>query len=276
MGILLLDAPAPYFWEKHFAKIDELENRFAPVAAFFSGLSAIATAYLISLQMSQNDRQAKDALRSLAENQIFQMFSLRADIVKSLEYNNMGEKYKGNELFEFFYSTMHFLYNSYINQNNVILKYQEKFSISSEIRDAVDGEFGMLVDEHGEKQYPESYELISIILQTLENDNKHLLSPYFHNVYATLKIISLNKNFQNDEKDNYLRIFRAQFSQYEFALVYYHALVHKDKDNDAKKFKELVESTCFFHSIADKFLFAEINAPAYPYGYKETAFRHPS
>ena len=35
MGLLLLDAPAPYIWEKHFAKIDELENRFAPVAAFF-------------------------------------------------------------------------------------------------------------------------------------------------------------------------------------------------------------------------------------------------
>ena len=101
MGLLLLDAPAPYIWEKHFAKIDELENRFAPVAAFFSGLSAIATAYLIGLQMTQNDRQERDAVRALSENQIFQMFSLRAEIIKSLAYTSMKDKYVGKELFEF-------------------------------------------------------------------------------------------------------------------------------------------------------------------------------
>ena len=240
MGLLLLDAPAPYIWEKHFAKIDELENRFAPVAAFFSGLSAIATAYLIGLQMTQNDRQERDAVRALSENQIFQMFSLRAEIIKSLAYTSMKDKYVGKELFEFFYNTMHFLYNEYVNPAVIELKYLEKFSINNNFCDALDAEFGMLVDENG-KQYPEPGDLIAIILKTLEEDNKHLLSPFYHNVYTTLKMIHCNKDLTDNEKNNYLRIFRAQFSQYEFGLIYYHALVHKDKHEDICKFKQLIE-----------------------------------
>ena len=139
----------------------------------------------------------------------------------------------------------------------------------------IDAEYGMLFDENGNKLYPDPKTLIKMALVTLENENKHLYSPFYHNVYTTLKMIKCNDLIDEDEKNNYLRIFRAQFSQYEFAIIYYHALVHMDKHENTYKFKKLIEDTCFFHSLADNFLFANITADSFPdYGYKQSAFTH--
>ncbi|MBB5144179.1 putative phage abortive infection protein [Desulfovibrio intestinalis] len=275
LGIILLDAPAPNFWAKFFSNRDQLENLFSPIAAFFSGLSAIATAFLIYLQMSLIDRQERDTKKAIFENQIFQLFSMRTEIAKSLSYHDGERAFRGNETFEFFYHVMHCLYNTYIEPSCIEIKYLDKYKIKSNMHAEIDAEYGMLFDENGNKLYPDPKTLIKMALVTLENENKHLYSPFYHNVYTTLKMIKCNDLIDEDEKNNYLRIFRAQFSQYEFAIIYYHALVHMDKHENTYKFKKLIEDTCFFHSLADNFLFANITADSFPdYGYKQSAFTH--
>lgn len=70
------------------------------------------------------------------------------------------------------------------------------------------------------------------------------LSPFFHNVYTTLKMIEDNKYLTIEDKNNYFRMIRSHFTQPEFFLIYYHALVYND--DGERKFKKLIEDTCFF------------------------------
>lgn len=62
-----------------------------------------------------------------------------------------------------------------------------------------------------------------------------------------LKLIDKNNDILNSK--DYLRTLRAEFTQDEFLLIYYHAYNHKDYNTHEKKFKTLIEKTCFFHSL---------------------------
>ena len=55
--------------------------------------------------------------------------------------------------------------------------------------------------------------------------------------------------------NEYFRTLRAELSQDEFLLIYYHAWMHTDHHNKKKKFKELIENTRFFHTFKRELCF---------------------
>lgn len=74
-------------------------------------------------------------------------------------------------------------------------------------------------------------------------------------------MIYSNEDISGIERLNYMRMFRSQFTQHEFALIYFHALVY----NDNKKFKKLIENTCFFPLINRWFHFYRYNRKRIPW-----------
>lgn len=270
----------PDFWLRVFRDISNLENVFSPVAAFFSGLSAFGTTILIYLQIKLNKKQEQDVRRNIFENQIGQMFLMKNEIVKSLSIKTFsGEKYKNRQIFEFLYESIYYLLSRYLDSEK--LKKQEisleKFEKVQKLKDIVhdlDEEFGPLYSDDEQGTVTITKASINTILRTIEkhlNEKfKYILSPFYHNVYTTLKMIHSNEDISDIERLNYMRMFRSQFTQHEFALIYFHALVHEEK-----KFKILIEKTCFFHSLIEGFIFIDITEKEFPqFGYAPTAFEH--
>lgn len=279
---LFIEMPfLPDFWLRVFRDISNLENVFSPVAAFFGGLSAFGTTILIYLQIKLNKKQEQDVRRNIFENQIGQMFLMKNEIVKSLSIETFsGEKYKNRQIFEFLYESIYYLLSRYLDSNKlrkqeISLEKLENVQRLKDIVHDIDEYFGQLYsdDERGIVTIKKAsiYSILRTIEKHLDEKFKYILSLFYHNVYTTLKMIYSNEDISDIERLNYMRMFRSQFTQHEFALIYFHALVY----NDNKKFKKLIENTCFFHSLIDGFIFIDITEKEYPgFGYQEKAFKH--
>lgn len=263
----------PEFWLNTVSNIDNLENIFSPVAAFFGGLSAVGTIYLIYLQIILTKKQEIDVRRNIFESQLGRMFQMKNELVKTFSVDAGDKKYEGNYIFEFLYGIIFHLAKKYSNAVVDRGNFRQGRIKDAEILESferdMEEEFGMLYSEES-SQTLHIRTLLKVIEDTLNNRFGFILSPFYHNVYTVLKMIESNNDISKDEKNNYMRMFRTQFSQYEFSLIYFHALVHEEK-----KFKELIEKTCFFHSLANDFLFIDLSAETYPeFGYKKSAFKH--
>ncbi|WP_374280864.1 putative phage abortive infection protein [Desulfovibrio sp.] len=279
LGVLLLDAPAPLFWAKFFAKTDQLENIFAPVAAFFSGLSASATAYLIYLQMKTIEKADIESKKMAFERQLFLMFELRNKIISSLRYENadLSSKVEDMKIFSFFFGVLHGTFYKFFGKMKIVTSYsQGKNEDVNKIVEIVSkrDELSALHEIEWDGDRSQSFvRAFKAIAEIISDENSHLLSPYYHNIYVSLKLIFENDSIDIEEKYCYMRLFRAQFSQQELMLIYIHALVHSDRHDNKYKFKELIENTCFFHSLLDEFKFIKLNNRNLVY--KECAFKHP-
>ena len=279
LGVVLLDAPAPLFWAKFFAKPDQLENIFAPVAAFFSGLSATATAYLIYLQMKTIEKTDLESKKMAFERQLFLMFELRNKIISSLRYENavLTSKVEDIKIFSFFFEVIHGTFYKFFGKMKIVTSYsQGKNKDVNAIVEIVSGrdELSALLEMQWEGDDSQSFvRAFKAITEIISDENSHVLSPYYHNIYVSLKLISENDSIDIEEKYSYMRLFRAQFSQQELMLIYIHALVHSDRHDNKYKFKELIENTCFFHSLLDEFKFIKLKNRELIY--QECAFKHP-
>ena len=270
----------PDFWLNVFQNRSELENIFSPVASFFSGISAFGTTILIYLQIKLNKKQEQDVRRNIFENQIGQMFLMKNEIIKSLAIKtSFGEEFRERQVFEFLYEIFYYLMDKYIDSEELKKKNIsfQKFKSSKNIKSIIDDIelfFGILYkdDKNGNISIKKIkvYLLLYIIEKHINEKFKYILTPFYHNVYTILKMIRTNNEISETERLNYMRMFRSQFTQYEFAMIYFHALVFHEK-----KFKILIEDTCFFHSLMEGFIFINITEKNFPgFGYKETAFKH--
>lgn len=271
----------PDFWLRVFRDISNLENVFSPVAAFFGGLSAFGTTILIYLQIKLNKKQEQDVRRNIFENQIGQMFLIKNEIIKSLSVEGFpGEIYRGRHVFEFLYESIYYILSKYLDgdklkKQEISLKKFEDIQQINKIIQSIDEEYGELYSDNKEGTVTIKKVSINSILKIVENQLdekfKYILAPFYHNVYTMLKMISSNTDISKTERSNYMRMLRSQFTQHEFALIYFHALVYNDKN----KFKQLIENTCFFHSLVEGFIFIDITEKEYPgFGYQENAFKH--
>lgn len=275
----------PDFWLRVFRDISNLENVFSPVAAFFGGLSAFGTTILIYLQIKLNKKQEQDVRRNIFENQIGQMFLIKNEIIKSLSVEPLpGEIYKDRHVFEFLYECAYYLLFHYLEedklkkQENSFGKTEKNKAIESVLSPANDGD-GQLYNDHKGGKVTVKRMSVNSILKLIENklnrEFKYMLSPFYHNVYATLKMINSNTEISDIERSNYMRMLRSQFTQHEFLLIFFHALAY-----DEKKFKQLIEDTCFFHSLVQDYIpikdliYEKIDAKKENFGYSYRAFFH--
>ena len=253
-----------FFGEKEF-----LSSTFAPIAALFSGISAIATVCLIFIQIYYANKQKLNEQVRIFENQLFQIFSMRTEIIKSLKYNDGEQDFKGIAVCEIAYKMLNFYFVKYSKIKNIHYTYKYR------VKDELVTDIEMLIDEKGKYVIPDLITLVKIILEYIDDKTRFVLYPYYHNIYITLKMIEEFPLISPEEKDSYIRIFRSQLSQFEFCLLYYHVLTHKDKHSWKSKFKNFVENCSFFHTTSETMLFYQFNAKEFKNGYKETAFKHP-
>lgn len=219
------------------------ENIFAPVAAFFSGLSAMATAYLIYLQ-----------IRTVSDERIiahfFELLEAHRRIVENLSCpilkgtaNGQGAIHAYCEILKF--SVSHYCKSSvrYWFDGSTL-----DYDIKRDIQNEMQGGDGAELENEENLEYDFDFKKGLEIGYKIINEKEHYcLEQYFHNIYIMIKL--LHEHRKSVEVNEYLRTLRAELSQEEFLLIYYHAWMHEDHHNGEKKFKELIEKTRFFHTF---------------------------
>lgn len=223
-----------------FGEIKNLQNVFSPIATLFSAITSASTIYLLYIQINEIKNRKDEFFIQKFESKFFQLISIHIDNVKNMSYEfekeNNKYKFSGNDAFYIFYTMFHV--SCYAMDKNIFrepsVSIQHSSSFESLYTESITGD-------------KFSYDTILNISESILSQETHYkLHNYYHNVYVILKYIDTIAD--HIEKDTYLRFFRAQLSAYEYILIYYHALIYKDEDG-VFKFKDLIESTKFFHNI---------------------------
>ena len=229
---------------------------FQPVTAIFSVIGIIFTSITLI-------KQIKLSLINNFNNQLDMMVTMRTDIANSVIFDDNPDDYKRN-------------YNDYKIGKSVFTIIIDEIIKKEFMRKGMYMNFNDIFCINADS-YTEHERLMCIVINNIDDKISKMthgtLSPLFHNVYTTLKMIHENNELTKYEKNNYFRMIRSHFSQQEFLLIYYHALVHNDSGE--RKFKKLIEDTCFFHSLIKEGIPILINSDDYPnLGYKLSAFHH--
>lgn len=222
---------------------------FAPIAAFFSGLSAMATAYLIYLQI-------KTASDERVIRHFFELLGVHRRIVESLSCRNSKETVHGQAAIHEYceiikYSVTYYSKNyiRYVNKE-CNLNYYIMICIQNEMQ----GGSISNAEADGDSEYFYPFEhSLKIGFNVINENVNHCLDQYFHNIYSIIKLLHDHK--KSIDVNEYFRTLRSELSQEEFFLIYYYAWMHKDNHSHEKKFKELIENTCFFHTFKRELCF---------------------
>lgn len=253
------------------SRLDNWEKVFAPAVVFSTGLSSVATMWLIYLQLKNIKDNNESSKRDIFANCISQMFSSRNKIVDSIL--SVDHNYSGINSFQRLNRVVNLSLYMYNNEKIYIKSNYSKIEkkIYAKIKDMV----------LQEKKFEEILKEIDLGFSIL---TKHTLNPYFHNIYATLKMIYEDETLTREEKNRYLLMFRSQFTQQEFKIIYIHALMYTDDDtiNDQdtgnnlspnNKLKNIIEKTSFFQSFSSSIIKNYVNTNlSTDFAYKEGAF----
>lgn len=237
--------------ETSLADVSKYESLFSPAAAFFAGAAALFTAVVLYKQINMAKLQKEESIKNMFHEQLNMMISMRTDIVNSIVYIDKDEKQEIGK--SVFYTIVDEIYNEEKGDKNIDEENTKQpssfidnlFSIISETI------CGILKNAINENDCIARSKIVNIN-KKIEKSTKGTMSPFFHNVYTTLKMINGNKNLTSEDKQDYLRMFRSHFSQPEFVIIYYHALFFNDYGE--MKFKQLIEDTCFFHSLMHDYI----------------------
>lgn len=241
-----------------FTEYENWENLFSPAAVFFTGLSAISTLFLIYLQITIIRDQDISSKKSIFIKCMEQMFTSRNNIINSL--SSIDKSYSGIKIFHRLDEII----------NNSFLMYGKR-TFCQRGRENYEFVFYTSIYNLIKKRNNTIPAIFSNIEKFLDFFSNHTLNPYFHNVYATLKMIDESKVLTKSEKEQYLMMLRSQFTQQEFNVIYAHALIYKD--NGSRKFKRVIENTSFFHSFHNVYLKKYIdNNMSKEFSYREKAF----
>ena len=267
--------PQLSFIAEAMGKLDDRENLFPPIVTFFSGLSTIATAYLIWLQqktMRDHDREV-DTDRVITH--FFSLLELHRTILNHLKYpadipntaanNDPNTEYiYSYNAIEYYISTLQCAITLFFPKHTKIRIEPDK--ISQDIAKDIQG------FQYGDINNISFDKLIEMTFDTINNHTEHCLEQYFHNIYIMLKLLDENRN--NLNINEYLRTLRAELTQNEFLLIYYHSYNHEHHGTHEKKFKELIERTWFFHSLHKTTFDIDPSTKKSRVLYKPSAFDH--
>ena len=249
-----------------FGEIENLENVFSPVGAFFSALAAGATFFLIFWQFKEADKREEEFQVQLFENKFFQLINIHRDNVKIIYYGftkrRRDYQYSGQQAFYAFYNM--FCYTCRTISKKNFMDSSSDILISASLEKIIN-EQDMLFDFSSD-------ETLKISETILCQETNYQLNMYYHSIYVVLKFIDDNVQ-EKSRRKRYLRIFRAQISVYEYLMIYYHAAIHKEYDNDELRFKKLIEDTGFFHNM-EKHLIVDLDEHGRPFltRYADSAF----
>ena len=252
-------------------KAGSREDLFAPVGAFFSGLSAIATAYLIWLQLKNVRDHDQEVETNRVISHFFMLLELHRNILKTLKFpfDNTKTDYRyGHNAIQCYLKTIHYAISLYCN--NYAVKPVQIDEVSKDIIKDI-REFQSYESQDNKNNFTINF-ATTTAFRIIHEHTDHCLEQYFHNIYIMLKL--LDENSDNFDIGDYLRTLRAELTQDEFLLIYYHAYCHEDYNTGEKKFKSLIERTYFFHSLHKPFLDINPETGDHFNLYEASAFEH--
>lgn len=272
---------------------EKYDSLFSPVTAFFSAVGTAFTAIVLinqfkstKIQLDAIKRQnlttkiqaesiriqREESIINNFNSQLNMMISMRTDITNSVIL--VDEKGKTEIGKTVFHTLVDRMYKSSDNKKRRIWDNSlkgDKDNLEKVFDDFINKFSNYIISDKNLLKV-----LLSDINSRIDDLTKGTLSPFFHNVYTILRIINDNRYLNPKEKKKYFRMIRSHFTQSEFILIYYHALTHIDEGG--RKFKQLIENTCFFHSLIQEYIPIPIpihdDSKKNVFGYSYRAFFH--
>lgn len=194
-------------------------DMFGGANALFTGLSFVGIIVTILLQRKDINEQRYEITLQSFENTFFNLLSIHRETVNTLEKKRINKKTSGGVTVETDITSKGtavfiYIFTRYIDH----LPTDKKFNNDSYLK--------------------------------VFRQNWEILGHYFRSIEIILKTINnLNIDNKNDNiyKQRYVDILKAQLSEYETALIFYHFLSSK-----GLKFKEVAEKYAFFEFINDE------------------------
>lgn len=241
------------------SKLSNWEAIFSPADVFFSGLSALGSFYLIYLQLKTIKEEKNSTQKSIFSALISQMFLLKSNILKSITF--IDKKIASEDTFYVLSDIIDNSFFIYINKSNEDIRYRSdiEHKVYNNIYSIASTEDSII-------------KILDVINYEINRVTKFTLNAYFHNIYATLKMINDNNIITMQEKDTYILMFCSQFTQQELKVIYIHALI--PDANNGLKLKKLIEETGFFRSFNERGMPFNITDENFPgLGYSAGAFK---
>lgn len=261
------------------------DTLFSPLTVFFAAAGTILTAIVlinqfkttrIQFESVKNQYEAtriqkEESIINNFNSQLNMMILMRTDIINTVVLDNSQKYYSSSDNFKVGKVVFSIIVDNIFQKE--LKSTDRNYDLNSFYpNDNLGTVFLRSLFTGGNEECMEKF--IYFADKKISKITHGTLSPFFHNVYTTLKMIEDNKYLTIEDKNNYFRMIRSHFTQPEFFLIYYHALVYND--DGERKFKKLIEDTCFFHSIIQNEIPIKINEDKYPkLGYKLSAFYHP-
>lgn len=253
--------------------INKYDALFSPAAAFFAGVASLFTAAVLFMQINMSKLQKEESIKTIFHEQLNMMINMRTDITSSVIFVRQdGHSEIGKSVFS---TLIDSIYSEIIDKDKN--KPSENYLKKESFLDMAFNIFFQTIEDAIKRSNFMTNITLVEINKYIEKSTKGTMSPFFHNVYTTLKMIEGNKYLTSEDRQDYFRMFRSHFSQPEFVIIYYHALLYNDYGE--MKFKQLIEDTCFFHSLIQNYL--PIKAKIYDddiekdsFGYSYRAFFH--
>ncbi|MDN5054416.1 putative phage abortive infection protein [Aliarcobacter butzleri] len=183
----------------------------------------------LSRSANAQEKQIESIKIQNFENTFFNMINLHNEIIRNINFNS-ELKFEYDRLANYpNYKKIILLlpYSNALNNRN------SKQAIQN-ICEKIEIFYNTYYHDFFTKTYDLCYENLQIYL-----------GHYFGNIYQILKFISINKDFNDEEKRKYSDLFRAQFSSTELKLLFYHCT----GEIGSKKFKKYTEEFKFFEHL---------------------------
>lgn len=251
VGALTTHGSFLYSWIS-FGELEQLENTFSPVNAFFAGLSGIG---LIATLILQN-RQIKEAKKDAEENNKLLQKQLKdtqdrfkVERFESVFFNMLSIHRKNSE-------NIHSNGNEYVNAYEIlklkninfeelleIIGHSSQLTFDKAMHDGITPEHYCsicmlpyyLVKEKMERYCINDYFspndatvlLFSIASEHFKNTFRH----YYRHLYHLIKYTDKTFDDDPDKRRLYMRIIRAQFTAAEHVALFYNALYFADPED---------------------------------------------
>lgn len=248
--ILLFLFATPYFinlWGTYYAAkgwetpITNATDLMSPFIAYTSLIAAIGTVGAIVFQLISFTTQQ-------FENNFFQLLEIHLNNRNNIVFNlpkSKKERRRGINAFSSYYQLFYSIY-CYIVEDGILV---EDFTDNEGAIRKIYNETSWIHENDLQKTISPK-KAASIAYSAFTEATNCQLSPYFSHLYTMLKYIS---ECNEKNKRNFIRILRSQISIQEYTLLYYHAMLHKDKAflSNKSKFQTLIERYALFHNFTE-------------------------